>query len=100
MRYYFPLDAEYVVHPAWYANTPVKIAPFEVRLPMKAGPHTVGVTFPKESLKLESMEHVDCAAFHVSSSEKTSRASSASVDLWATERVKRFARPTTAFRRQ
>jgi hypothetical protein len=57
VRYYFPLDAEYVIRIRRGAlNTPVKVAPLEVRLPMKAGPHTIGVTFPKESLKLESTE--------------------------------------------
>ena len=51
VRYYFPLDAEYVVRMRFgAANAPVVEVPLELRLTMKAGPHTVGVTFPRESL--------------------------------------------------
>jgi len=94
VRYYFPLDAEYVIRIRRGAlNTPVKIAPFEVRLPMKAGPHTIGVTFPKESLKLESVEPVVARRSAYLSSERP-EASSAGMDLRVDGmRVKRFPRP-------
>ncbi len=94
VRYYFPLDAEYVIRiRRGTPNTPVKIAPFEVRLPMKAGPHTVGVTFPKESLKLESIEPSIARRSAYLSSERP-EASSAGMDLRVDgARVKRFARP-------
>jgi mono/diheme cytochrome c family protein len=94
VRYYFPLDAEYVIRIRRGAlNTPVKIAPFEVRLPMKAGPHTIGVTFPKESLKLESTEPAIARRSAYMSSERP-EASSAGMDLRVDGvRVKRFPRP-------
>jgi len=51
VRYYFPLDAEYIIRMRFgAANAPVVEAPLELRLPVKAGPHIVGVTFPRESL--------------------------------------------------
>ncbi len=55
-RRYFPLDAEYTIHidmkpdPQIAAAEGIDKPPvFEVRLPMKAGMHTVGVTFPRDS---------------------------------------------------
>jgi hypothetical protein len=52
--YYFPVDAEYVfrlrVGGGGGDNGP---KPLEVRLPMKAGMHTVGATSPADSLKTE-----------------------------------------------
>jgi Protein of unknown function (DUF1592)/Protein of unknown function (DUF1588)/Protein of unknown function (DUF1585)/Protein of unknown function (DUF1587)/Protein of unknown function (DUF1595) len=94
VRHYFPLDAEYVIRIRRGAlNTPVKIAPFEVRLPMKAGPHTIGVTFPKESLKLESVEPATARRSAYLSSERP-EASSAGMDLRVDGvRVRRFPRP-------
>jgi hypothetical protein len=94
VRYYFPLDAEYVIRIRRGAlNTPVKIAPFEVRLPMRAGPHTIGVTFPKESLKLESVEPSIARRSAYMSSERP-EASSAGMDLRVDGvRMKRFPRP-------
>jgi hypothetical protein len=94
VRHYFPLDAEYVIRIRRGApNTPVKIAPFEVRLPLKAGAHTIGVTFPKESLKLESVEPVVARRSAYLSSERP-EASSAGMDLRVDGvRVKRFPRP-------
>ena len=91
VRYYFPLDAEYVIRIRRGAlNTPVKIAPVEVRLPMKAGPHTIGVTFPKESLKLESVEPSTARRSAYLPSERP-EASSAGMDLRVDGmRVKRF----------
>jgi len=93
VRYYFPLDAEYVIHIRRGAlNLPVKIAPFEVRLTMKAGPHTIGVTFPKESLKLESLEPATARRSAYLSNERP-EASSAGMDLRVDGvRVKRFPR--------
>ena len=93
VHYYFPLDAEYVIRIRRGAlNTPVKVAPFEVRLPIRAGPHTVGVTFPKESLKMESTEPSSARRSAYLSSERP-EASSAGMDLRVDGvRVKRFAR--------
>lgn len=57
VRYYFPLDAEYVfgLHTgAGGGGQGGGNKPQEVRLPMKAGMHSVGVTFPAESLKSET----------------------------------------------
>jgi len=94
VRYYFPLDAEYVIRIRRGAlNVPVKIAPLEVRLPMKAGPHTIGVTFPKESLKLESTEPSIARRSAYLSSERP-EASSAGLDLRVDGvRMKRFPPP-------
>ena len=51
VRYYFPLDAEYVLR-ANFGNGPAGKA-LEMRLPIKAGLRTVAVTFPRESLRPE-----------------------------------------------
>lgn len=53
VRYYFPLDAEYVIR----ANSGNASADKsnELRIPIKAGLHSVGVTFPRESLLPESL---------------------------------------------
>ncbi|MFN7927852.1 MAG: DUF1592 domain-containing protein [Blastocatellia bacterium] len=49
-QYYFPHDAEYQLR----IKTPGENARyFEMRLPVKAGLHTVGVTFPREGAKAE-----------------------------------------------
>jgi cytochrome c551/c552 len=54
VRYYFPLDAEYVLRVNFGdPNSPTRQAPFELRIPIKAGPRTVGVTFPRESVRPE-----------------------------------------------
>jgi cytochrome c551/c552 len=50
ISHYFPLDAEYVFKLRTGGGNGGK----EVRLPIKAGLHTVGVTFPAESLKSEA----------------------------------------------
>ena len=94
VRYYFPLDAEYLIRiRRGTPNTPIKISPFEVRLPMKAGPHTIGVTFPRESLKLENVEPSIARRSAYLSSERP-ETSSAGMDLRVDGvRVKRFARP-------
>lgn len=54
IQHYFPLDAEYTLRIKTAqneTNNPAKF--FEVRLPVKAGLHTIGVTFPRESAKPE-----------------------------------------------
>lgn len=54
VRYYFPLDAEYVLRIGQgNPNNPIREAPLEFRLPVKAGLRSVGFTFPRESLKSE-----------------------------------------------
>jgi mono/diheme cytochrome c family protein len=91
VRYYFPLDAEYVIRiRIGQANAPVKLAPLEFRMPVKAGPHTIGLTFPKESLKLElAVPAVARRSAFVSSVRP--EASSAGMDLRVDGvRVKRF----------
>ena len=60
VHYYFPLDAEYVLRIRTRdsnANGPAddEDKPLEVRLPIKAGPHTVGVTFPAKSWEPENV---------------------------------------------
>jgi uncharacterized protein DUF1592/uncharacterized protein DUF1588/uncharacterized protein DUF1587/uncharacterized protein DUF1595/uncharacterized protein DUF1585 len=51
-QYYFPLDAEYVVRIKLGNEKPGE-EPREIRLPVKAGLHTVGVAFLRESAKPE-----------------------------------------------
>ena len=91
VRYYFPLDAEYVIRiRLGGANNPSNPAPLELRLPMQAGPHTVAVTYPKESLKLEASAP---AGMHPIAFVPSLRpeASSAGMDLRVDGvRVKRF----------
>ena len=91
VRYYFPLDAEYVIRiRLGLANAPVKLAPLEFRLPVKAGPHTIGLTFPKESLKLELAAPAVARRSAFVSSVRP-EASSAGMDLRVDGvRVKRF----------
>ena len=91
VRYYFPLDAEYVIRiRLGVANAPVKLAPLEFRLPVKAGPHTIGLTFPKESLKLELAAPAVARRSAFVSSVRP-EASSAGMDLRVDGvRVKRF----------
>jgi len=90
VRYYFPLDAEYVIRIQPGApNAPSNPAPLEMRLSMKAGPHTLGVTYPKESLKLEAAAPALRQAAFVSSVR--AEASSAGMDLRVDGvRVQRF----------
>jgi mono/diheme cytochrome c family protein len=55
VRYYFPVDAEYVFRiRSGPQNAPSVGTPLEFRLPVKAGLHTAGATFPAESLKTET----------------------------------------------
>ena len=54
VRYYFPLDAEYVLRVNFgNSNSPSSDKPFEARLAIKAGLRNVAVTFPRESLRPE-----------------------------------------------
>jgi len=53
VRYYFPLDAEYVLRANLGGASADKAS--ELRLPIQAGLHTVGVTFPRESLLPENV---------------------------------------------
>jgi len=91
IRHYFPLDAEYIIRiRVGLANAPVKLAPLELRLPLKAGPHTIGLTFPKESLKLELAAPAVARRSAFVSSVRA-EASSAGMDLRVDGvRVKRF----------
>jgi len=56
--HYFPLDAEYVFKLRIFGVQPgaeeAEIDPYQVRLAVKAGLHTVGVTSPRENLKAEN----------------------------------------------
>ncbi len=91
VRYYCPLDAEYAIRiRLGVPNSPTNPAPLEVRLTLKAGPHTVGVTFPRESLK---SEEATPAAMHQVAFVSSMRpeASSAGMDLRLDGvRIKRF----------
>jgi hypothetical protein len=51
-QYYFPLDAEYQIR-VKVNNGGDAAAPFEIRLPVRAGLRTVGVSFPRENTKAE-----------------------------------------------
>ena len=58
IQHYFPVDAEYVFKiripgPPVGENDP-EVDPYQVRIPVKAGLHWVGVTSPRENLKVES----------------------------------------------
>jgi cytochrome c551/c552 len=54
VRYYFPVDAEYILRVNFGSpNAPVAAKPFEVRMPIKAGLRSVGVTFLRESIRPE-----------------------------------------------
>src|SRR5262245_44465225 len=57
IKHYFPLDAEYVFKIRFVGVQPdgeeAETDPFQVRLTVKAGLHTVGVTSPRENLKPE-----------------------------------------------
>jgi len=57
VAHYFPLDAEYVFKVRFAGvqsgGEEKEIDPYQVRVAVKAGLHTVGVTSPRENLKLE-----------------------------------------------
>ncbi len=58
VEHYFPLDAEYEFEIRFVGLQPTgdeaETYPYRVRLPIKAGQHRVGVTSPRENLKVES----------------------------------------------
>jgi len=56
VRHYFPLDGDYVFKVRLTGMQPGEAAEndrYQVRIPVKAGLHTVGVTSPRENLKAE-----------------------------------------------
>ena len=57
VTHYFPLDAEYVfkirIQGVQVDGEQTEADPFQVRVPVKAGLHVVGVTSPRENLKPE-----------------------------------------------
>src|SRR6266516_2878426 len=58
VEHYFPVDAEYVFKIRFLGiqpdGEPGETDPYQVRVAVKAGLHTVGVTSPRENLKVES----------------------------------------------
>ncbi|HEV2985366.1 MAG TPA: DUF1592 domain-containing protein [Vicinamibacterales bacterium] len=58
VAHYFPLDAEYVFKVRFQGiqadGEAAETDPYQVRVAVKAGLHTVGVTSPRENLKVES----------------------------------------------
>jgi mono/diheme cytochrome c family protein len=57
VSHYFPVDAEYVFKIRFFGFQPdgeeAETDPYQVRVTLKAGLHTVGVTSPRENLKVE-----------------------------------------------
>jgi mono/diheme cytochrome c family protein len=51
VNYYFPLDGEYLIRVKPQSGDSSRF--FDVRVPVKAGLRTVGVTFPRQSAKVE-----------------------------------------------
>src|SRR5205823_3457041 len=58
VAHYFPLDAEYVFKVRFLGvqsgGEEAEIDPFQVRVAVKAGLHTIGVTSPRENLEAEN----------------------------------------------
>jgi mono/diheme cytochrome c family protein len=58
IQHYFPVDGEYVfkirIPAPPVGENDAEIDPYQVRIPVKAGLHWVGVTSPRENLKVES----------------------------------------------
>src|SRR5207249_8792110 len=58
VAHYFPLDAEYVFTIRFpgvqSGGDEAESAPYQVRVPVEAGLHTIGVTAPRENLKAEN----------------------------------------------
>jgi hypothetical protein len=58
VEHYFPLDAEYVFKLRFVGvqsgGEETEVDPYQVRVAVKAGLHTVGVTSPRENLKVEN----------------------------------------------
>ncbi|HLX46623.1 MAG TPA: DUF1592 domain-containing protein [Bryobacteraceae bacterium] len=99
---YFPLDAEYLIQIKMKPDPQIaaaegieKPALFELRLPLKAGLHAVGVTFPRDSSKEENelppgaRRPPPAAGMKDSKPERTD-----DMDLWLDNtRLKRFGVP-------
>jgi mono/diheme cytochrome c family protein len=58
IQHYFPVDGEYVfkirIPGAPVGENDAELDPYQVRIPVKAGLHWIGVTSPRENLKAES----------------------------------------------
>ncbi|HKY22444.1 MAG TPA: DUF1592 domain-containing protein [Vicinamibacterales bacterium] len=58
VQHYFPVDGEYVFKVRFtgllLTGEEKEIDPYQIRVPVKAGLHSVGVTSPRENLKIES----------------------------------------------
>ncbi len=58
IQHYFPVDGEYVfkvrIPAPPVGENDAEIDPYQVRIPVRAGLHWVGVTSPRENLKVES----------------------------------------------
>jgi mono/diheme cytochrome c family protein len=58
LQHYFPVDGEYVfkirIPGAPVGENDAELDPYQIRIPVKAGLHWVGVTSPRENLKVES----------------------------------------------
>ena len=58
IQHYFPVDAEYVfkvrIPGVPVGENDAELDPYQIRIPVKAGLHWVGVTSPRENLKAES----------------------------------------------
>jgi hypothetical protein len=66
VKHYFPLDAEYVfkvrIAGVQTEGGDAESDPFQVRVPVRAGLHTVGVTSPRENLKPERESPIGAGA--------------------------------------
>ena len=66
VKHYFPLDAEYVFKVRFAGvqteGGDAESDPFQVRVPVRAGLHTIGVTSPRENLKPERESPIGAGA--------------------------------------
>src|SRR5262249_36277772 len=53
IQHYFPVDADYVLRVQFNPPNESPRTPVEIRIPVKAGLHSIGVTFLRESTKPE-----------------------------------------------
>jgi hypothetical protein len=96
LKRYFPLDAEYVLQikmaPDPLAGPEDKPVVHELRMPFKAGLHTVGVAFPRDSSKPENESPVPTRRAPGKGSAAPVEMSN--MDLWLdTAQLKRFETP-------
>jgi mono/diheme cytochrome c family protein len=58
LQHYFPVDGEYIfkirIPGVPVGENDAELDPYQIRIPVKAGLHWVGVTSPRENLKVES----------------------------------------------